>query len=128
MWPIVKRERGWSPVELTITLVGLQILCAIVAPMIGRLAHDARIERDRSDAGEIGWSAPARSVVTPGRDHAVPTSNTQAEMPATAGAQRGSANAGPVEVFMEEPRDDLTDVPMRHGDETQYALSAGSWL
>jgi len=49
-----RRMSGWSLIELTIILVVLAILCAILAPVIGRFIRNARIIRCREDVQAIG--------------------------------------------------------------------------
>ena len=49
-----KHLRGWSLIELTIILVVLSILCAILAPVIGRFVRNAKICRAREDIQAIG--------------------------------------------------------------------------
>ena len=51
---LVRRNRGWSLIELTIILIVLSILCAILAPVIGRFVRNARIIRCREDVQAIG--------------------------------------------------------------------------
>jgi len=45
---------GWSLIELTIILIVLSILCAILAPVIGRFVRNAKIVRCREDVQAIG--------------------------------------------------------------------------
>ncbi len=47
-------RRAWSLIELTIILVVLAILCAILAPVIGRYVRHAKIIRCREDVQAIG--------------------------------------------------------------------------
>jgi len=49
-----RRLRGWSLIELTIILIVLAILCAILAPVIGRFVVHAKIIRVREDCQAIG--------------------------------------------------------------------------
>mgnify|MGYP001436976755 CR=1 FL=1 len=51
---LIRRSRGWSLIELTIILIVLSILCAILAPVIGRFVRNARIIRCREDVQAIG--------------------------------------------------------------------------
>jgi len=48
------RLSGWSLIELTIILVVLSILCAILAPTIGRYVRNAKVIRAREDVQAIG--------------------------------------------------------------------------
>lgn len=50
----IKGMRGWTLIELTIILVVLSIICAILAPTIGRYVHWAKINRAREDVQAIG--------------------------------------------------------------------------
>ena len=54
MQAIKKRLSGWSLIELTIILVVLSILCAILAPVIGRFVRNAKMCRAREDVQAIG--------------------------------------------------------------------------
>ena len=51
---LARRFRGWSLIELTIILVVLSILCAILAPVIGRFVRNAKVCRAREDVQSIG--------------------------------------------------------------------------
>ena len=54
---LLKRRHGrggWSLIELTIILVCLSILCAILAPVIGRYVRRARMIRCREDVQCLG--------------------------------------------------------------------------
>jgi len=51
---LLRGKRGWSLIELTIILIVLSILCAILAPVIGRFVRNARIIRCREDVQAIG--------------------------------------------------------------------------
>ena len=50
----LKRKSAWSLIELTIILVVLSILCAILAPVIGRFVRNAKVVRAREDVQAIG--------------------------------------------------------------------------
>jgi len=50
----MRRLKGWSLIELTIILVVLSILCAILAPVIGRFVRNAKVVRCREDVQAIG--------------------------------------------------------------------------
>ena len=52
----MRRRLGWSLIELTIILVVLSILCAILAPVIGRYVRTAKIVRCREDVQALGSS------------------------------------------------------------------------
>ena len=47
-------QMGWSLIELTILLVVLSILCAILAPVIGRYVRNAKVVRAREDVQALG--------------------------------------------------------------------------
>ena len=49
-------RKGWSLIELTIILICLSILCAILAPVIGRYVRNARVIRCREDIQALGCS------------------------------------------------------------------------
>ena len=49
-----RRRAGWSLIELTIILISLSILCAILAPVIGRYARIAKVVRAREDVQAMG--------------------------------------------------------------------------
>lgn len=49
-----RRPGAWSLIELTIILIVLSILCAILAPVIGRFVRNARIVRCREDVQALG--------------------------------------------------------------------------
>ncbi|HRU04420.1 MAG TPA: hypothetical protein P5137_01435 [Candidatus Brocadiia bacterium] len=53
---LLKRRKvgGWSLIELTIILIVLAILCAILAPVIGRFVRNAKIIRCREDVQCLG--------------------------------------------------------------------------
>ena len=46
--------RGWTLIELTVVLIVLSILFAVLAPVVGRYAHEARRIRARKDVRTIG--------------------------------------------------------------------------
>ena len=47
-------RRGWSLIELTIILICLSVLCAILAPVIGRYVRNAKMIRCREDVQALG--------------------------------------------------------------------------
>ena len=47
-------RRAWSLIELTIILICLSILCAILAPVIGRYVRKAKMVRCREDVQALG--------------------------------------------------------------------------
>jgi len=49
-----RKSGGWSLIELTIILIVLAILCAILAPVIGRFVRNAKIIRCREDVQCLG--------------------------------------------------------------------------
>lgn len=49
-----KSRAGWSLIELSIILIVLSILCAILAPVIGRFVRNAKVVRCREDVQAIG--------------------------------------------------------------------------
>ncbi len=50
----IKKQAGWSLIELTIILIVLSILCAILAPVIGVFVGNAKIVRCREDVQALG--------------------------------------------------------------------------
>lgn len=50
---MLRRNGGWSLIELTIILIVLSILSAILVPVIGRYVHNAKIVRAREDCGAL---------------------------------------------------------------------------